>query len=99
MYYQNSEFNKRVALKNAQNRMKKQRPIYEIAQEIYSDWGAKVSVPAEAYLGPMRSLNSIDDSYGCDTARSVIGYFLCNASAWRGEVARRVKKELNAMIK
>ena len=78
---------------------KQNRPIYEIAQEIYSDWGAKVSVPAEAYLGPMKSLDSIDDNYYQDTARSVIAYFLCNAGSWRGEVARRIKKELNAMIK
>ena len=34
-----------------------------------------------------------------DSGRSVVAYFLANAGTWRGEVARRVKKELNAMIK
>jgi hypothetical protein len=45
----------------------------------------------------MRFLHTVDDTYGYDDARSVIAYFMANASTWRGETARRVKAELKAM--
>ena len=73
------------------------RPIYEIAREIRRDWGAKVNFAAKPYLDAMLCLNSIDDNYFFDSARSVVMYFLCNASTWRGETARRIKKELKEM--
>jgi hypothetical protein len=75
------------------------RPIHVIASEIRKDWGANVNFGAVPYLGAMRSLDSVNDPYGQDSGKSIIMYFLCNANTWRGEVARRVKKELNAMIK
>ena len=34
-----------------------------------------------------------------DSAREVVVRFLDNASTWRGETARRIKKELNALLK
>jgi len=61
--------------------------------------GRKVNYAAKPYLQAMYGLNSISDNYGCDSAKSIIAYFLCNASSWRGETAKRIKKELNAMIK
>lgn len=73
------------------------RPIYEIAREIRRDWGAKVNFAAKPYLDAMLCLNSIDDNYFFDSARSVVMYFLCNAGTLRGETARRVKKELKEM--
>ena len=75
------------------------RPLYVIAHQIKQDWGSKVYFGAVPYLNAMRSLESVDDAYGQDSGRSVVMYFLSNASTWRGEVARNVKKELNAMIK
>ena len=75
------------------------RSIEVIANEIRKDWGAKVHYAARPYLQAMYGLNSISDNYGCDSAKSVIAYFLSNASTWQGETARRIKKELNAMIK
>jgi hypothetical protein len=36
---------------------------------------------------------------GFDSARSVVLYFLSNASSWRGDVAKRVKAELKAHLK
>ena len=75
------------------------RPIYEIAQEIRKDWGAKMYFGAKPYVGAMLILKSIDDKYMCDDAKTIIRYFLANASSWRGETARRIKKELNAMVK
>lgn len=73
------------------------RPIYEIARETRRDWGAKVNFAAKPYLDAMLCLNSIDDNYFFDSARSVVMYFLCNAGTWRGETARRIKKELKEM--
>lgn len=74
------------------------RPISEIAREIRSDW-RNVYFGAVPYLDAMGSLNSIDDEYGCDSGNSVVLYFLANAQTWRGDVARRVKKELNDLSK
>ena len=75
------------------------RPLHEIATEIKKDWGAKVYFGAKPYLQAMGTLNSVNDNYIMDSGRSIVAYFLANASTWRGETARRVKKELNAMIK
>ena len=74
------------------------RKINEIAAEIRKDW-SKVYFGAEPYLDAMEDLDSAEDSYFCDSAPSIIRYFLGNAMTWRGDVARRIKKELNAMIK
>ena len=76
----------------------RKRPICNIAAEIRADW-AKPYFGAVPYLHAMLTLYSINDSYGCDSARSVLAYFLANASTWRGETARRVKTELKEMLK
>ena len=74
------------------------RPLYEIAIDITANW-TKVYFGAVPYLDAMRTLDTIDDRYFQDSARGVVGYFLCNATTWRGDDARRIKKELNAMLK
>ena len=74
------------------------RPLSTIAREIRSDW-KKVNFAAVPYLQAMSTLNSVDDTYISDSARSIVNYFLSNASTWRGETAKRIKKELNAMVK
>ena len=82
------------------NKVKVQfRPIETIANEIRKDWGVKTDYAARPYLQAMYGLNSISDNYGCDSAKSIIAYFLSNASTYRGETAKRIKKELNAMLK
>jgi len=78
---------------------KTSRPLYEIAHEIRKDWGSKVYFGAKPYLDAMASLNSINDNYGWDSAKSIVLYFLGNASTWRGETAKRIKAELKAMTK
>ena len=70
------------------------RPLNVIAEEIRSDW-KKLSPYAEPYLDAMFSLHSVKDSYILDSGSEIVARFLCNASGWRGDVARRVKKELN----
>jgi hypothetical protein len=47
----------------------------------------------------MKTMISHKDDYYLDSGESIIIYFLANASTWRGETAKRVKKELNAMLK
>ena len=74
------------------------RPLYEIAREIRKAW-TKVSPYAEPYLEAMESLNSINDNYYLDSGKSIVLYFLSNASTWRGEDARRIKAELKEMLK
>ena len=75
------------------------RIISTIAREVESDWQEKVNFAARPYLDAMHSLREISDYYGADSAPNIIVYFLVNASTWRGDVARRVKAELNKMIK
>ena len=70
------------------------RPIYAIAAEIKKVWGAKLSNDAKPYLSAMQSLTTINDRYGFESAKSMISYFLCNASGFRGEDAKRIKIEL-----
>ena len=73
------------------------RPLYAIAKEIRADW-KKVYFGAVPYLRAMSELSSITDTYGYDSAESIVRYFLCNASTWRGETAKRIKAELKGML-
>ena len=75
------------------------RPLCEIAAEIRKDWGKKVYFGAKPYLDAMATLNSINDNYGWDSGKTIVLYFLGNASTWRGETAKRIKAELKAMAK
>ena len=74
------------------------RPINTIAREISRDWPTPY-FGAVPYLEAMHSLDSIKDKYGYDDAKSIVLYFLSNATTWRGDVARRVKTELKALCK
>lgn len=74
------------------------RPLFEIAREIDRDW-KKISVYALPYLNAMYSLESVSSKYGLDSGKSIVNYFLANAGSWKGETARRIKKELNQMVK
>ena len=72
------------------------RPLYEIAREIRKDL-KNVYFGAVPYLDAMSTLDSIEDNYMFDSGKSVVLYFLSNASTWRGETAKRVKAELKKM--
>ena len=74
------------------------RLIKEIAQEIKSRW-VKPSQFALPYLNAMLQLETINDKYYLDDADEIILYFLCNAGSFRGEDARRLKKELKDLVK
>jgi hypothetical protein len=74
------------------------RPLYTIAREISQDW-KKPYFGAVPYLQAMSTLDSVDDNYIHDSGKSIVLYFLSNATTWRGETARRVKAELKALCK
>jgi len=74
------------------------RDLCDIAREIRRDW-KKVNFAAVPYLNAMANMGDIRDSYGYDSGKSVVLYFLGNAGSWRGDVAKRVKAELKAMAK
>jgi len=74
------------------------RPISVIAREIEDDWKEKVNKYARPYLNAMHTLNGVDESYYAETAKSVVLYFLSNATGWRGEKARAIKAELKEMF-
>lgn len=76
------------------------RKIWEIAQEIESDW-KNVWFGARPYLDAMHGMDVLEDGYifpGRNAGVSVVSGFLGNAQTWRGETARRVKKELKGMV-
>ena len=72
------------------------RSIRSIALDIRQDW-VKVNFAAKPYLDAMLELNSINDKYYEDSAKSVVLYFLSNASSFRGERAKVLKAELKAL--
>ena len=80
------------------------RPIYEIAREVTADihvgnWSLNAANYALPYLAAMKDLDKVTDDYMQDSGKSVVLYFLSNASTWRGETARRIKAELKDLAK
>lgn len=76
----------------------KDRSLSIIAADISRNW-EKMSVHARPYVTAMASLNSLHDRYFAEDAHVIVRYFLSNAATWKGVEARRVKKELNDMLK
>lgn len=74
------------------------RTIKEIAAEIKADWKNWRNSYAAEYLNAMSSLETINDNYYFDSADSIVRYFLSNAQGWRGDTAKRVKRELKDMV-
>ena len=75
------------------------RSLNDISREIRLDWGGKINFAAKPYLAAMMGMGDINEQFGYDSGRSIVIYFLNNASSWRGDVAKRVKAELRAMLK
>ena len=74
------------------------RPIYQIASDIRREW-KNVNFAAKPYLNAMMQISSVADEYGADDGKSIVLYFLSNASSWRGPEAKRLKDELKAALK
>lgn len=77
--------------------------IREIAGLVYADkknWkGGRIHPTAAPYLDAMLDLETVADTYGHDSGRSIVLYFTCNAFAWCGPLAKAVKAELKARSK
>jgi hypothetical protein len=76
----------------------KPRSIFAITKDIIEHW-PNAYYGAVPYLAAMTYLTTINDSYGEDSARSIVNYFLANAQTFQGEDARRLKKELKELLK
>lgn len=74
------------------------RPIYEIAADIEKEWG-KVNYAAKPYLDAMFELETIEDNYYADSGKTIVLYFLSNASQFKGEKAKLLKEELKKLVK
>lgn len=81
-----------------ESKINEARSLSTIAYDIQKDW-KNVNYAAKPYLQAMYSLDSINDRYGYDSGRSVVAYFLSNASQWKGDTAKRIKDELKKMLK
>ena len=85
------------------------RLIRQIAGEAFDDMITQTNLKSTSvdrkfphlfpYMKAMLTIEKLDDQYHADSAESVVAYFLANASTWRGETARRIKAELNGMLK
>jgi hypothetical protein len=78
----------------------KKRTLREIAGEIEADpnWSDTNNQAARHALDYMKNMGAIEAPFGADpNGYAVVGSFLTNAIGWKGEVARRVKKELREM--
>ena len=73
------------------------RPIKTIAQDINKAWD-NVNYAAAPYLDAMLSIDNINDMYYEDPARQIVGYFLSNASSFRGDKAKELKRELKILL-
>ena len=70
------------------------RSLSTIARDIRTNWrksvsGTVVYFGAVPYLDAMSGMDKISDNYGCDSGRSIVAYFLSNASTWRGPSQRK----------
>ena len=77
------------------------RPIYQIAADIKTEWskvGKGVNFAAKPYLDAMLTLDKITDHYMFDSADSIVRYFLCNASSFKGVRAKELKAELKSLL-
>jgi len=75
------------------------RPLHVIAREIIKCWKPKVHPWAVPYVQALLSLDKLTDRYIAEDARTQVIYLLGNMRTWKGEDAKRIKLELNTMLK
>ena len=78
--------------------MNDKRQVKTIANEILKNW-KKPYYGAMPYLEAMQNLHTINDMYMYDDGKSIVRYFLANASTFKGDDAKRLKLELKSMLK
>ena len=75
----------------------KGKKLYEIAQTVVRDHretGQKVNYALKPWLDALGSISELTDNYGAESGRTVVAYFLSNASQYKGATAKAVKAEL-----
>lgn len=72
--------------------------VSEIAHAIAKDWQT-INPYANEYLKALMTIESAEDNYYADSAKSVILYFLANAGGYRGDNAKAYKALLKGMVK
>jgi hypothetical protein len=77
--------------------MNDKRQVNTIAHEILSIWKTPY-FGAVPYLNAMQYLHTVNDMYMYDDGKSIVRYFLANASTFKGEDAKRLKLELKSML-
>lgn len=84
------------------------RPLNKIAAEIdaimYETKRNHFPTPlwvqySRPYVNAMLTMKSFKEFYGIDSGVDIGKRFLFNAQTWRGEDARRIKAELNVLLK
>ena len=74
------------------------RTLRKIAKEIRTDWQLINDASARNALKCMDSMGQITEPFGADSnGYPAVGTFFSHSVGWRGETARRVKKELRTM--
>lgn len=74
------------------------RTLKDIARDIRANWKAISNSAAKDALRCMESMGAITEPFGLDpNGNAVVTVFLGNSMGWRGEIARRIKKELQEM--
>lgn len=71
--------------------------LAELARRIREDW-RNPYFGAVPYLRALYALDDVRDTYGADSASTIVAYFLANSAGWRGPVARAIKAELRRRI-
>ena len=72
--------------------MQAKKTVPQIAREIRQNW-------VKPYFGAIPYLNAmLKNDYGFDSEKSIVLYFLANASTYRGEIAKQHKKELKEIV-
>jgi len=77
--------------------MNDKRQVNTIAYEILSIW-KNPYFGAIPYLEAMTHLHTVNDMYMYDDGKSIVRYFLANASTFKGDDAKRLKLELKSML-
>ena len=80
------------------------RPLNIIAADILVDWKSSTTTGsyrtfAKPYVEAMLSMRTCEDNYGMEYGDMIVARALNNLHQWRGEIARKVKAELNEHLK
>ena len=73
------------------------RQLWEIAKDIKKHWPSQSF--AKPYVDAMSQMTHIHSKYGIDSAEEIVNRFLSNSAGFRGDIAKKIKKELKEMLK